>query len=81
MTGYPARANASSVSRATEDGRLEKTMSHSSGGSIGETIISRTGSGIDPESFHAHASAYRFPADRSDAASEVISNCGCPSSN
>src|SRR5438445_5725534 len=79
MTGYPARANASSVSRATDDGRLENTISHSSGGSIGWTTMSRTDAGILPGSFHEHASEYGFPTERSDAAIAVISNCGCPS--
>src|SRR3954454_12890586 len=63
------------------DGRLEKTSSQSSGGAIGCTTISQTFSGILPGSFHAHASAYVFPAERSDAAIAVISNCGWSSSN
>jgi hypothetical protein len=76
ITGNPARANASSVSRATVDGKLENTRSQSSGGSIGETTMSRIASGIVPGSFHAHACEYGFPAERSDAARAVISNCG-----
>jgi hypothetical protein len=43
-------------------------MSQSNGGSIGDTTMSRTDSGIDPANFHAQASEYGFPAERSDAA-------------
>ena len=55
------------------DGRLEKTMSQSSGGVIGWTTMSRTDAGIFPVSFQAQASEKDLPADRSDAAIAVIS--------
>jgi adenylosuccinate lyase len=55
---------------------LEKTKSQSSGGSIGCTTIFLTLSGIACASFQAQASAKIFPAERSEAASAVISNCG-----
>jgi hypothetical protein len=56
MTGYPARANASSEERATSEGKLETTTSQSSGGCGGCTTIDFTKAGMSPTSRQVHAS-------------------------
>src|SRR2546426_11585029 len=81
ITGYPAAANRPSTSRATPDGRLENTTSHSSGGSHGRTRSARTLSGKSPGSRHWHASTYGFSSERSEAATALTTKSGGRSSS
>src|SRR5437773_1727679 len=79
MTGYPAAANCASTGPAMSAGRLESTMSQSSGGCGGRTCSARSADGTFPGRRHTHASPNVFPCERSDAATAVTTSWGWPS--
>jgi preprotein translocase subunit SecB len=70
ITGKPARAKASSVSRATFVGRLEKTKSQASGGAIGPTSA---------YTFHLALVGFFFVAENYPKDKvEILAKTNCP---
>ncbi len=72
----PARRRPPRLNRAPRRRCRPSTRS----GSHGWTVMSATYGGMSPAPTHRAASRYGLPAERSDAASETISNHGCPTS-
>src|SRR5687767_1480970 len=76
MTAQPAAANLGSNSAATAASSAEKTILVAPAGSAGATIICATSAGSGILRRQRAASAYAFPADRSEAATQPTRNHG-----
>src|SRR6476646_436306 len=77
-TAWPASAKAGSICWAAVASSAAKTsLGVLLSGAAAETFIAAIFAGIGVARFHLAASAYALPAERSEAASHVISNHGC----
>src|SRR5258708_5505181 len=81
ITAQPASAKRGSSSAAIEESSAAKITLGAPSGVAGETRIFAIGPGIAVFIRQRAASAYSFPAERSDAASQAASNQGWCSSS